>query len=297
MPSHNHLGQAWSLLVLLGLLVLVSPVSASWADPFEGFYGYNDGLQAIIRSNCSDVYASYLENRRNSSGIEPALRIFGFESMTAEMMECILGNAPELVKSKMAAAAIVLGLAPTIIATLGVRPHDTALLSIIGRRHLLAFAIAVGSPAVNAYRTSEFSAAINTLGEKTIPRSRTMRRLDPIFTVLSYTLAAASIANVGELTYRLGASAIFTVLIDAEYLAFLWAFLGVFIHFMTGIAMRMRLSSRVVPSDQVTRGSWPVVPELYTRFIPRPYCLLSCRSSQPSSLLATSSSALWYCHQ
>ncbi|KAM0551993.1 hypothetical protein ACHAPJ_008101 [Fusarium lateritium] len=258
MASHYRLTQAWSLLVLLGLLMLVGPASASWSNPLERFYtGYNEGLQDIVRNNCSAEYALYLENRRNVSNIDPQLRRFGAHSMTAQVIECILGNAPELVKTKMAAAAIVLGLAPTMIATLGVRPHDTALLSIVGRRHVLAFAIACGSPALNAYRTSEYSAAIDTLRERASQRSPVMRRLDPVFTLLSYTLAAASIANIGELTYRLGAQAIFTILYDSEYLALLWAFLGVFIHFITGLTMRMRLSSKVIPTDEeVTKGSW-----------------------------------------
>ncbi|KAF4470846.1 hypothetical protein FALBO_2248 [Fusarium albosuccineum] len=258
MAGHNRLIRALALLVL-GLSIFVAPVSASWANPLEHFYSsYNHGLQEIIHNNCSETYALYLQDRRNAANIRPSLRVFGMRSMTSEMLECILENSPEIIKYKMAAAAIVLGLAPTIIATLGVRPQDTAALSIIGRRHLLAFGVAVGSPALNAYRASEYTSVIDTLREKSHRRPDFIRRLDPIITAISYALAGASIANVGELTYRLGAGSIFTVLVDSEYLALLWAFLGVFIHFMTGVALRMRASSVVKTVEEVAQGSWPV---------------------------------------
>ncbi|KAM0427214.1 hypothetical protein ACHAPT_007642 [Fusarium lateritium] len=259
MASHSTSIQGWALLVL-GVSMLITPVSASWSNPMERFYSnYNNGLQDIIRNNCSETYALYLQNRHDETNVGPALRSFTTHSvtMTSEMVQCILENTPEFIKSKMAAAAIVLGLAPTIIATLGVRPQETAVLSVVGRRHLLAFATAVGSPALNAYRSSEYDSIIESLRDRS--RKHAIRRFDPVITAISYSLAAASIANVGEVTYRLGAQTIFTVLPDSQYVALLWAFLGVFIHFMAGIALRMRVSSKVKSVDEeVTRGSWPV---------------------------------------
>ncbi|KAJ4235546.1 hypothetical protein FSOLCH5_006901 [Fusarium solani] len=260
MAGHSNLVQAMALLVL-GLSMLVTPVSASWSNPMEHFYStYNRGLQEIIHNNCSETYALYLQDRRNESNVSPGLRIFKNDvTMTREMVECIFDHTPEFIKSKMSAAAIVLGLAPTIIATLGVRPQETAMVSVVGRRHLLAFALAVGSPALNAYRSSEYNSIIDSLRERSRQRPDTMRRLDPFITAISYCLAGASIANIAELTYRLGAGTIFIVLPDSQYLALLWAFLGVFIHFMAGIALRMRVSSEVKSVDEeMTRGSWPV---------------------------------------
>lgn len=247
-------------ILFCGLILLVRPVAASWANPFEQFYStYNHGLQEIIRDKCSEQYALYLEDRRNVSAIRPELRSFGARSMTKEVMECLLENSPEMVKSKMAAAAIVLGLAPTIISTLGVRPQDTAVLSIVGRQHILALAVAVGSPALNAYRASEYESVIDNLRDTSLKRPRAMRKLDPVISAILYALAGASIANIGELTYRIGAQAIFTILPDTEYLALLWAFLGVVIHIMAAITMRVRLSSRVekAEGDRVSSSLLP----------------------------------------
>ncbi|KAF4971979.1 hypothetical protein FZEAL_9697 [Fusarium zealandicum] len=260
MAGKDRFIRALSLLVL-GLSTLVTPVSASWTNPLEHFYSqYSHGLQDIIQNNCSDTYALYLADRRNVSAIRSELRIFGMHSMNHEMIECILENSPELVKSKMAAAAIVLGLAPTIIASLGVRPQDTALLSVVGRRHMLAFAVAVGSPAINAYRASEYATVIDSLRDRSLKRPSLIRKLDPFITAFSYILAAASIANIGELTYRLGARATFSIVPDAEFMALLWASLGVLIHFLAGLAMWTRVSSRVqsVDEDVTKKGPWPV---------------------------------------
>ncbi|RTE74141.1 hypothetical protein BHE90_011431 [Fusarium euwallaceae] len=261
MAAHRNLVKAMGLLVL-GLSMHVTPVSASWANPMEHFYSnYNRGLQEIIQNNCSETYALYLQDRRDESNVSPSLSMFSINglAMSSEMVECILDHTPEFIKSKMAAAAIVLGLALTIVATLGVRPQETAALSVVGRRHLLAFALAVGSPALNAYRSSEYNSIIDTLREASRQRPDAIRRLDPFITVISYSLAAASIANIGELTYQLGAKTIFTILPNSPYLALLWAFLGVFIHFMAGMAFRMRVSSKVKRVDEdMTQGSWPV---------------------------------------
>lgn len=261
MAGHSNLVQAVALLVL-GLLMLVTPVSASWSNPMEHFYStYNPGLQEIIHNNCSETYDLYLHDRDNEANVSPGLRIFSKSdrTMTREMVECIFDHTPEFIKSKMAAAAIVLGLAPTIIATLGVRPQENAVVSVVGRRHLLAFALAIGSPALNAYRSSEYNSIIHSLRERSRQRPDAMRRLDPFITAISYCLAGASIANMGELTYRLGAGTIFIMLPNSQYLALLWAFLGVFIHFMAGIALRLRVSSEVKSVDEeMTRGSWPV---------------------------------------
>lgn len=262
MAGHSNLVQVMAFLVM-GLSILATPVSASWSNPMERFYStnYNRGLQEIIHNNCSETYALYLHDRGNASNISPELRIFNQNgvTMTREMIECIFDHTPEFIKSKMAAAAIVLGLSPTIIATLGVRPQETAVLSVVGRRHLLAFALAVGSPALNAYRSSEYNSIIDSLRERSRQRPDAMRRLDPFVTAISYGLAGASIANIGELTYQLGARTIFIVLPDSAYLALLWAFIGVFIHFMAAIALRCRVSSEVKSVDEeMTQGSWPV---------------------------------------
>ncbi|KAK7407976.1 hypothetical protein QQX98_009847 [Neonectria punicea] len=235
----------------LGLGVLEQPVR-------ELLPGLQLGLQGILDANCSAQYGQRLENKHNASAVRPLLKSFGMRTMTYEVVECILENAPELAKTEIAAAAIVLGLAPSIIATLGIRPQDTAVLSIVGRRHVLAFAVAVGSPALNAYRASEYQSVIESLRDNTLRRPHVIRRYDTAIMVLEYALAAGSMANVGELTYRMGASMVFTVLLNSEYVALVWAFLGCVIHLMAGVTMRFRVSLRVVrDDDEVTGRSWP----------------------------------------
>jgi hypothetical protein len=259
MAPPNQLLRTLSLALSI-VSCFITTVSATWSNPLEHFYpDYNEGLQTIIRDSCSEQYDSYLINKHHSSGVSPMLRIFGMGTMTHEVVECMLENMPELAKYKMGAAQIMLGLTPSIVAQLAVRPQDIAILSVVGRRHLLALGLAVGSPAINAYRAQEYSAAIESLRDRSKIRPHVIRRLDPIIIVVEYALAAAAIANIGELTYRLGAQSIFIAMPVIPYAALLWASLGFVIHVFTGFALLLRVSTRLKPRDDVKQGaSWPV---------------------------------------
>lgn len=202
MVPPNQLARTLSLALSIIASVFITTASASWGNPLEQFYpSYDEGLRGIIRDNCSEQYDRYLDDKHNGTGVDPMLRVFGMGSVMYEVVECMLENMPELAKYKMGAAQIVLGLTPTIVATLAVRPQDTAILSVVGRRHLLALGLAVGSPAINAYRGQEYSAAIESLRDRSGVRPRVIQRLDPFIIVAEYALAAAAIANIGELTY------------------------------------------------------------------------------------------------
>ena len=182
MAGPNELLRTLSLALCLTTFII--PASATWSNPLETFYSdYNNGLQSIIRSKCSSQYAQYLDDKDNISSISPSLRVFNMDSMTHEVVDCMLEHMPELAKYKMAAAQIVLGLAPSIVAGLAVRPQDTAMLSVVGRRHLLALGLAVGSPAVNAYRASEYTAVVESLRDPSKLRPRFVRRLDPLIII------------------------------------------------------------------------------------------------------------------
>lgn len=215
---------------------------ADWEDPlFKKFLPrYNNGFQRILRENCSEQYANYLANKDDITKLNPILRDFNIDSRESSVVECILNASPEFVKSKMASAQVLLGLTPTILATLGPSPYETGMLAVVARRPLLALFLAAGSPAVFAFRSLEYTKAIEDLHERHLDSSSFLLLADKVVTILEYFLAAASIANVGELAYRLGAQVVFTVTPTSEYVAALWAFLGMIIHVLGALGLRLR---------------------------------------------------------
>ena len=78
-------------------------------------------------------------------------------SVLAEpLMECVLGGLTESAKAGFATSAVLLGLTPTIFATLGSNTAESAALSIVARRPLLAFILAAGSTAVTPLRPFQY---------------------------------------------------------------------------------------------------------------------------------------------
>jgi hypothetical protein len=224
---------------------------ASWDDPFEEFYpDYNAGFQQIIRNNCSEQYANFKAATSDDAPISEELQAFGMHSPKYDVSNCILGSTPEFVKSKMQSAQVLLGLMPTILATLGTGPQETGTLAIVGRRPILSFILAMGSPAVFAIRSFEYVKGVEDLRKRPLHRSGFARALDVLNTVAAYVLALASVANIAELSWELGARVIFTTLADIEYLIVIWMFVGIVIHALGALAVRMRVTVKPSGSEE-----------------------------------------------
>jgi hypothetical protein len=98
---------SWSFLGGLVLFSSLPPVSATWSDNFAGFFpDYNNGFQLLLRDNCSSQYTAYREHRDDDTKIEPILTAFHMDSITSNVIECLLEAAPEFVKVKMGSAQV-----------------------------------------------------------------------------------------------------------------------------------------------------------------------------------------------
>jgi hypothetical protein len=131
-------------------------------------------------------------------------------------------------------------LTPSILATLGASPQETALLSVIAKRPLLAGLLAAGSPAIFTLRSLEYTRTIKNLQEHNFPEPEFFTRLDPIIIVLEYLAAIASMGNIAELCYRLGGHVLTAIFTGGKYHYFLWAFLGLSIHGFGALALYLR---------------------------------------------------------
>ncbi|KAH8736880.1 hypothetical protein BGZ61DRAFT_437203 [Ilyonectria robusta] len=210
---------------------------------FDRFFpGWNTYLQDIIHNNCSKQFESYRTDR-----IQPPNSP---SSLITPLIECILNNFPEFRKTELGASAVILGLLPTILQSLGSRTAESAVLA--RRRPFLAVLLAGGSPAVNIARGSEFVETLEKYvegreAEDTIPGVRMgllSPYLRPWISILEYLLVGCAVANIAHLTYRLGVNAVVGFAPQTTYLLPLWAFLAVVIHLGGSLVLHLRVTVR-----------------------------------------------------
>ncbi|KAH7017988.1 uncharacterized protein B0I36DRAFT_354313 [Microdochium trichocladiopsis] len=240
------------------LAVVVLAVGVAQATPttnFDQFFpDWNEMLQGILRDNCSAEYAVYKTGER-----EPGAPL---SSLITPVINCILETMPEFRKAELSASAVILGLLPTMLQTLGSTPAETALLSL--RRPVLAFLLALGSPSVATMKTSEFMTTIQDLVEKGDTRPTTIStfrwryvtsKWRVAMSVAEYLVTMVAVANVVYLAYQLGFHAIVMFAPETIFMLPLWTFICVVIH-MGGVLilyLKLRIDRKAPKHDDQPR--------------------------------------------
>ncbi|KAJ5448476.1 hypothetical protein N7445_003297 [Penicillium cf. griseofulvum] len=232
--------------LLLILLLQITHVSGA-RDQFQHWYPeFNHIFERIIRENCSSEHHFYLTAQKNRTYWNETSRWIGSgntASLIAPLVNCIMGACPEYMKSNMASANVILGLAPMILATLGSDVDETSALAVIGNRPFFALCLTVGSPAVIALRSFDYRDPKAVLNDRPL-------RLAPVFfdfhielliTVLEYALVFAAITNVGTLGYQLGQNVALSFAPNYGYLILLWCFFSPIGHMVAAWALRLHV--------------------------------------------------------
>jgi hypothetical protein len=199
----------------------------------------------ILHENCSAEFATYLTMKKSDAPIEIWTGGSKTSRLAQPVVNCILNYTSEFIKSNMASAAVLLGLTPTILATVGNSVEETSTLFIIARRPLLALCLAAGSPAVSPVRSFKYLDPWNLLKERDY-RLRPMKfstRGENAIVVLEYILAIAIIANTVSLCSQLGLRVSCTFAPHLTYLPLLWTILGISIHISGAAALWVRTTA------------------------------------------------------
>jgi hypothetical protein len=218
-----------------------------WYPEFGGSF------EQILRDNCSAEYTAYRTMKVDDAPIFSFTGGAPTTRLAQPVVNCILSYTSEFIKANMASAAVVLGLTPTILATIGNSVEETSTLSVMGRRPLLALCLAAGSPAVSPARSFQYLDPWNLLRDR-VYRLRPKRfSAAGEFAVvyLEYVLAAAVIVNTVTLCNQLGNQVSFTFAPHLTYLPLLWSILGITLH-ITGA---LEICVRRVTLKQCTCGS------------------------------------------
>ncbi|KAI3319458.1 hypothetical protein HD806DRAFT_509040 [Xylariaceae sp. AK1471] len=256
---------------LATLFALVSVVQATPTHQFDHFFpGWNGIIQRTLRENCSDPYAEYLTGKVNDT--------LGKESLVNPVIDCVLGVFPESRKAELATGALVLGLIPTILQTIGSTTVETALVGL--RRPVLGFLIAAGSPTVSMMKTGDFAAGITEYVDGSDPRdigigslrwSRGRVRYAILISIIEYVLVSGAVANVLHLAWQLGVNAVAIFAPTTIFGVPLWTLGATTIYVVGVLTIKLRVRMRNIDSrdgDDFNTQSRPLPAWVPTQIIP-----------------------------
>ncbi|KAF2733395.1 hypothetical protein EJ04DRAFT_553426 [Polyplosphaeria fusca] len=241
--------------VLCFSLTLYLPLAAA-ALPTHRFQTW----ACILHQNCSTEYNNYL--KRNDTHWYYGWPVYSKISLASQnyayygpLLNCILDYTSELTKAEMAAAGILLGLTPTILALAGSNLEETALLAC--KRPLLVLLKGIGSPAVSVLRTFEYGDVTRKLEGRRVKRGLAVRKekssygpmLRLLIVTVEYAMGAAAIANCVLASYELGIKSIVIWAEDRWYHPLIWSTLGPGAVHLLGV-WSLRLEMQVKPGEK-----------------------------------------------
>lgn len=196
----------------MGILLAVFPTPVFGKSQFHTWYSeYGFIFSRIIQLNCSSEYDFYKAGSTNGTYWTDYVRWLGSghevtEQLTVPLVNCIMNACPEFMKSDMASANVLLGLAPAILAVFVFNIDETSLLAVVGKRPFLATMQAAGSPAVVPLRPFEYHNPLEALksSEEDHHELPPILSLSCLIVIIEYAFVLAAIANVAELSYELG---------------------------------------------------------------------------------------------
>jgi hypothetical protein len=234
----------------------VSPVSAVMHHFKEWYPEWGFIFNNITHVNCADQYRYYRDGETNLTQSQWYNNFRWIGSGTSDVLavplvDCILNNSAEYMKSEMSAANVVLGLTPSILASLGSSADETSILSAIGNRPFLALCLSAGSPAVEPLRLFQHRKLTTVLDDHP---GRLKVRFFPfwvevIIVAIEHLAVLGAIANVAMLGYQLGSRVVLVFAPHLTYLIFVWIFLGVTPYLFARFALHLRIKFDYVESQ------------------------------------------------
>ncbi|KAI2631597.1 hypothetical protein GGS21DRAFT_491497 [Xylaria nigripes] len=249
-------------LVLASCLFITSSTAAITSQ-FQNFYHQHAlEYEYILQHNCSQQFANYLTGRPQDFEID-VLGGGGPASVLVQpVIECLLGNISEYIKAASASAQVILGLTPPILATLGASTDEIAMISLVGRRHLLALLLSFGNPSVYIERALDFRQPQELLrhaGARCPPYRPTKPFEKFLLAVMQYAIAIAAVVNIATLSWQLGVGTVCSWWPNTVFAQLTWSALSIPIHLAGLLALRLRLHRKSNRGDAGERngfGPW-----------------------------------------
>jgi len=248
MRSSPLLYPSWAAVFLT---LITAPISVQ-AQQFQEFFpGWSDLISGILRDNCTAPLQLY----RDDPGGQGKWRV----------VDCVFSAFTESRKAELAAAALTLGLAPTILQSVSASSTETSILFM--RRPLLALLIAASSIASSNPRDNRYAdpavAMRQPVATTTRPwiLARTSPALRALVSLTEYVLAGLAAGNVALLAYELGFWNLFAAT-NFVYDPTLLTYAALLLHFLgiIGLLLHVRVArdSSSEKSGWLRAWAWPV---------------------------------------
>ena len=226
-------------MIVYTLLLVHVPVTV--ATLFQSWYPhYAPTLTNLSQNVCNETLAlvegvNYSPDNAPPGSLSRLTYCYSHEN-------CILENLPAAYLANYQAAAVIMGLTPSVLATLGPSVAETSLLS--AHRPLLSFLISLGAPAVYPTRVFEFTDPYSVLGHKDhVLRLPTLgTKLAILCSVLEYVSALAAAAMIIWTSAQLGAKTILVWGCTTQVMPLVWTFLTAAIHIGAALSYKLALS-------------------------------------------------------
>jgi len=224
----------------------------------QWFQQFAEELWNATHLNCSSEHERYCNLAESS--VHP-------ESIASKMLNCLLGTdwLNEATKANMASAQVLLGFLPTILTFVGCDPTETSILAL--RRPLLAMLVAIGSPAPAPSRSFVHEDPRKLLerregNEKNIEYSPVQ---NSALITSQYVITIIAVANTVELALELGFLTVSSFAPSRWWLVILWTLLGLVVHILASVTLRVRMIVRKTGARQDAGASLQAPPQLNPR--------------------------------
>ncbi|KAL6921247.1 hypothetical protein FSHL1_005219 [Fusarium sambucinum] len=224
---------SYLLVVTIILCCYITPTTAMRSfTQYENFFpAWDHIIKEQLTNNCTEP----LNNYKNRS--DPT-RQLGYH-----VIGCILDTMPEFRKAELASAAVILGLAPTVLQLMSASYLDTAMLAY--RRPVLASLLSMSSSGVRPLTATEYDGFITPMG--TDPFRTNFGKPQSVWapavvSMLEYIVASAAVANNAYLAYELSTLAVCTFSPAEDFLPAVWTAAAVAIHLVGYLAARLKIS-------------------------------------------------------
>lgn len=222
-------------------LIIVANVSLAPAQSllFQQFFPGWDGLiKDALKGVCSGQMHNYTQNPND----QPKW----------DVVDCVLENFTETRKGEAAAAALTLGLAPTVLQNIGPSTSETSLL--FTRRPLLALLLAISSPWPRNPDDTIFTTAVDPPIPVEVFRG-SLRWSEPMVLLVEYALALGAAANVALLAYQLGHWAFFMSANNVNDPVW-WTYCSFLIHLIGILGIFLRFKVHESKGDHDLKDNW-----------------------------------------
>ncbi|KAG6356493.1 hypothetical protein INS49_015881 [Diaporthe citri] len=242
----------WHILVLIQLPALCSSKYAGLRGP-QKFQALLPALSQHTlwthnQQDCAQSLSAYVQEWEE---YDSSNRL---DALCLKHQECILQNTSESQKSFMASSALVLGLSPIILSTLGPTVSEIGLISL--NRPFLSLLLTLGTVGVYPSRILSYEddspldiARKPSLFPKWALRRLCIRRWAALLVVRAqYVIVSIAVFNVCYTSWQLGVATVLNFICQSSYMPIVWTVLPFFVHLPAALALRANTPSKSLRS-------------------------------------------------